>query len=78
MPTPCHVSHALPCATTMRNETIVLTLDAHGVRNYTTPRGVVWAFEAATMRGDDGVVRDASEWIEAPTTAHELAAWLGY
>jgi hypothetical protein len=78
MPTPCHVAHPLPCATTMRAETIVMTLDGHGVRNYTTVQGVVWAFEAATMRDESGVVRDASDWIQAPTTVHELAAWLGY
>lgn len=78
MPTPCHVAHHGRCADTLKAEGITFTLDLHHVENYTTAEGIVYAFESATIKGHDGVVRDASEWIKAPTTVHDLAAWLGY
>jgi len=62
----------------MNAANIQATLDSHGVRSHVDQAGRVWAFEEATVKGHDGVVRDASDWIPAPTTVHALAAWLGY
>ncbi len=80
----CHVTHLGECTRVMSNASILETLAEHGVRTHlSTPTGligsaVVMAYEEVTVKGPDGVVRDASEWIEAPKTAHDLAAWLGY
>lgn len=79
MPTPCLVTHVGGCADTMSAESILMTVEAHGVLAYTTVENVVYVFESATIVDPTTrESRDASEWIKAPTTIHALAAWLGY
>jgi hypothetical protein len=62
----------------MGAESIMLALEVHQIPHYRSVDGVVWAFESATMRNDDGTTRDVSEWVRVPDTTHALAAWLGY
>lgn len=56
---------------------ILTTLAAHGL-DVRLSKGVVYAYEVATVRDANGVVVDASDWVAVPTSKAALMAWLGY
>jgi len=61
----------------MSNRAILSVLSAHGIDCRLT-RGVVYAYEIATARDENGVIHDCSDWVAVPTARSALLAWLGY
>jgi hypothetical protein len=79
-PTTCPADHQpYGCDDHLPTGVIETLLDAHGVQNYRTVEGQVFAFEEATMKDPaTGQMVDASAWQVMPTKVHEVMHWLGY
>jgi hypothetical protein len=75
----CRRDHEpLPCDGHVSTSLMLSILDSHNVRHYANLEGVVFAYEEATIKGHDGTISDASDWIVMPTAVHDLMDWLGY
>ena len=76
----CPAPHHGDCDTVLSAESVIATLEAHGVAALLHPvTRVVEAWEPATIIPlDGGPVRDASAWVPVPSDVHGLAVWLGY
>jgi len=73
---PCRTGHVGACQQVMTVPNLIATMEHHGVRTRkvdTVAGPIVEVWEEATVNGED-----ASAWIVAPRTIHDVAVWLGY